>query len=236
MAISPGSFVGQTFTVQEIVYEWDGEKWTGKSDNPSYSIPGEIKMWPNNSLPLGYLFCDGAAVSRSTYGNLFGIIGTTYGAGDGSTTFNLPDFRDRMPIGAGNLYAANASGGSKDASVISHSHTFSGDTGVESANHTHSISNSGTHGHTTSNGGYFMIETDPNPNEDPYISGSDNSWFAKGITANTAAAGDHNHGGATLGVSANHSHAFSGSTSVEGASATNANLPPYLSIYFIIKY
>jgi microcystin-dependent protein len=51
--------------------------------------------------PDGWLFCDGSAVSRATYADLFAVIGTTYGAGDGSTTFNLPDFRGRAGIGAG---------------------------------------------------------------------------------------------------------------------------------------
>lgn len=53
------------------------------------------------TLPAGYLACDGSAVSRSTYATLFSTIGTTWGTGDGSTTFNLPDLRGRAPIGSG---------------------------------------------------------------------------------------------------------------------------------------
>jgi microcystin-dependent protein len=48
---------------------------------------------PTNNLPNGYLFCDGSAVSRTTYASLFAAIGTAWGTGDGSTTFNLPDMR-----------------------------------------------------------------------------------------------------------------------------------------------
>lgn len=51
--------------------------------------------------PAGWLLCDGSAVSRTTYATLFGAIGTTWGVGDGSTTFNLPDFRGRSTVGAG---------------------------------------------------------------------------------------------------------------------------------------
>lgn len=51
--------------------------------------------------PVGWLPCDGSAVSRTTYASLFAAIGTTYGAGDGSTTFNVPDMRSRSPVGAG---------------------------------------------------------------------------------------------------------------------------------------
>ena len=62
---------------------------------------GFIGLWGEDTLPSGWLLCNGAAVSRSTYAKLFTRIGTKYGAGDGSTTFNLPDFRDRYPIGTG---------------------------------------------------------------------------------------------------------------------------------------
>lgn len=54
---------------------------------------GDVKFWPTNSAPPGWLKANGAAVSRTTYAALFAVIGTTYGAGDGSTTFNLPDLR-----------------------------------------------------------------------------------------------------------------------------------------------
>lgn len=53
------------------------------------------------TAPTGFLLCDGSAVSRTTYAGLFAVIGTTYGAGDGSTTFTLPDKRGRTSIGSG---------------------------------------------------------------------------------------------------------------------------------------
>ena len=61
---------------------------------------GEIKYFAFNTPPEGYLVCNGANVSRETYADLFAVIGTTFGEGDGSTTFNLPDLRDRYIIGA----------------------------------------------------------------------------------------------------------------------------------------
>lgn len=67
------------------------------SDTPS----GAILQFAGSSAPANWLLCDGALVSRTTYSTLFGVIGTTYGAGDGSTTFKLPDLRGRVPIGAG---------------------------------------------------------------------------------------------------------------------------------------
>ncbi len=66
-----------------------------------FDLAGEIKMYAGPTAPSGWLFCDGSPVSRTAYANLFAAIGTVFGAGDGSTTFNLPDLRGRTPIGAG---------------------------------------------------------------------------------------------------------------------------------------
>jgi microcystin-dependent protein len=150
-------------------------------------ITGSIQMWPTASAPTGYLLCAGSAVSRTTYSALFAILGTTFGAGDGSTTFNLPNYTDRMPIGAGTIAALAATGGSKDAIVVSH---------------THSISDPG-HAH-----GIFSTAIAGQPgNQVGVRSGSQSTDTAStGISINTT-----------------------------GSSGTNANLPPYLGINFIIK-
>lgn len=86
-------------------------------------ITGSMQIWPTATAPTGYLLCAGAAVSRTTYAALFAIIGTTYGVGDGSTTFNLPDLRGRSPFGVSGSYALASTGGSADAVVVSHTHT-----------------------------------------------------------------------------------------------------------------
>ncbi|KAG2487953.1 hypothetical protein HYH03_013532 [Edaphochlamys debaryana] len=66
------------------------------------SVPmGALLQWGGSYPPPGYLLADGSAVSRSTYGGLYFMFGTTYGVGDGSTTFNLPDLRGRVPVGTG---------------------------------------------------------------------------------------------------------------------------------------
>jgi len=62
---------------------------------------GTILDYGGTSAPTGYLGCDGAAVSRTTYATLFTAISTTWGVGDGTTTFNVPDFRRRVPVGSG---------------------------------------------------------------------------------------------------------------------------------------
>jgi len=65
----------------------------------SGALTGEIKIWSTSTAPSGYLICDGSAVSRTTYASLFAVIGTTYGAGDSSTTFNLPQLGGKVPLG-----------------------------------------------------------------------------------------------------------------------------------------
>ena len=64
-------------------------------------IPGVVLPYAGSAIPDGFLLCDGHAVSRTQYQNLFDVIGTTYGSGDGSTTFNLPNLRNKFIEGAG---------------------------------------------------------------------------------------------------------------------------------------
>lgn len=73
-----------------------------KQLEPTAQIPvGTVFAYAGSAVPTGWLDCDGAAVSRTTYAELFTALGTAYGVGDGSTTFNLPDFRSRAVLGVG---------------------------------------------------------------------------------------------------------------------------------------
>src|SRR5690606_34930729 len=75
---------------------------------------GGVCMWLTDTAPTGFLFLRGQAVSRTTYAALFALIGTTFGVGDGSTTFNLPDMQQYIPIGkttAGTLATLGAKTG-----------------------------------------------------------------------------------------------------------------------------
>lgn len=78
-----------------------GNSFTDDSGTVSAAIIGEVRMSALAAEPSGWLFCDGSAISRTTYSDLFSAIGTTFGTGDGSTTFNLPNFKGRTPIGVG---------------------------------------------------------------------------------------------------------------------------------------
>lgn len=112
----------------------DGVDYLGVS-----SMTGLVAYYPVATIPVGWLRCDGSAYSRITYANLFAKIGTTYGAGDGTTTFNVPNL---MNDGNGNPFFIRCWDGStafntvQQAQVGVHNHPLTGDTGEESA-HTH---------------------------------------------------------------------------------------------------
>ena len=80
---------GTGYSVEVV---WNGTTWELNTDS-SFSTVGQVAAYARNSAPQGWLKCNGAAISRSTYASLFKIIGTTFGAGNGTTTFNLPDLR-----------------------------------------------------------------------------------------------------------------------------------------------
>lgn len=87
--------------------------------NGNYNtLIGSIFMYAGSTAPTGYLICDGSAVSRSTYSDLFSVIGTTYGTGDGSTTFNIPNLKGKVIVGVdsndSDFDTLGKTGGSKD--------------------------------------------------------------------------------------------------------------------------
>jgi microcystin-dependent protein len=98
---------------------------------------GDIKYTAKTTLSPGWLVCDGSAVSRTIYANLFTAIGTVYGSGDGSTTFNVPDYRGRTILGAGTgtglTTRAMGQTGGEESHILTtpempaHSHTMGGD-------------------------------------------------------------------------------------------------------------
>jgi hypothetical protein len=151
---------------------------TASTDSATYGqltafVPsGVILMWSGSiaSIPSGWLLCDG--------------------------TNSTPDLRNRFIVGAGSTYAVNATGGSADATLVSHYHT--GTTGDQSNDHAHSYG--------LAQGG------------------------GSGLSGGTGGQVATNYTG---GVTAGHTHNFT--TSTQGSSATNANLPPYLALAYIMK-
>jgi microcystin-dependent protein len=142
---------------------------------------GFIGMYGSDVAPsAAWLLCDGAAYSRTAYPNLFAAIGTSYGAGDGATTFNVPDLNSRFPFGA----SAGTTGGSNDAVVVSHEHEMGSHTHTSAA-HTHTT---GTHKHGVDDHEHTM------PSHSHTLNKHKHSI-------------NHNHGSASTGTqSANHTH------------------------------
>jgi microcystin-dependent protein len=92
-----------------LAYDSATSLWKNEPAAPA----GVINQYAGTSAPTGYLLCNGSAISRTTYANLFAVLGTTYGAGNGSTTFNIPDLQTRIPVG----YQAPASLGTATITI-----------------------------------------------------------------------------------------------------------------------
>lgn len=104
----PGGIFGQPGAINTFpagnpakITDGAGNTMIDAQGHGSVGIVGEVRMFAGATPPVGWLLCQGQAVSRTTYASLFATIGVLFGAGDGSTSFNLPDMRSRLPMGAG---------------------------------------------------------------------------------------------------------------------------------------
>jgi microcystin-dependent protein len=189
-------------TYEAAKYSFDGGSITGLAGlNTGLIIP-----WSTTTAPSGFLECDGAAVSRSTYAALFAVVGTTYGVGNGTTTFNLPDLTDKTVVArsTANSKSLAQTGG---ANTVTPTGNISGSTGSTTLtsnqipSHSHSFPTSGMCGVGSSQ-----------------VGGMSGQGGSNATTQNTGGGQSHDH---TL--SAN----FSGSA--------NSVLQPYLVLMYIIK-
>lgn len=113
---SLNNFAALTNTANKVPYMTGSDSW---SLTDLFPVGGVIMM-ATSTAPTGWLECNGAAVSRTTYSSLFAIVGTTFGVGDGSTTFNLPDLRGEFVRGWDNsrgVDSGRAFGSTQSASV-----------------------------------------------------------------------------------------------------------------------
>jgi microcystin-dependent protein len=106
---------------------------------------GIVLPWSNGTAPSGFLECNGAAVSRTTYATLFAVIGTTWGVGDGATTFNVPDFTDKCCVNSSPTKSFASTGG---ANTVAGSGNVTGSTG----NTTLAVPTIASHNHPGSSG------------------------------------------------------------------------------------
>ena len=133
----------------QLIYETDTNALTARiAGSWTGLIPvGVVQAYAGTSPPPGWLLCNGAEVSRTTYASLFTVIGIAYGAGNGTSTFNLPDLRDRVPVGIGTTFNMRGASGGSATSTASHTHNLQNHThGMK--NHSHGLQNH-THGGTT---------------------------------------------------------------------------------------
>lgn len=200
---------------------------------------GTVVEYAGATLPTGWLFCDGSAISRATYSTLFAAIGTTHGSGDGATTFNVPDHRGRFALGkaaSGTGSTLGSTGGSIDHLHTGPSHTHTGPSHTHTGpSHTHT-GPSHTHDTVVPIAGYG---TNATPVSGSLLVSDGGALPAGTKVANTAptvtstAAGTGATGASGTGATGADG---TGATGAAGAGSTGTANPPYLVQNFIILY
>lgn len=156
---------------------------------------GTIIQYAGATEPTDWLFCDGRAVSRTTFAQLFAAIGTTYGSGDGNTTFNLPDMRGRFPLGCGEPASntVHAWGDNLTYNGVNIYNEVLGNRGGESM-HTLNINQMPSHGH-----GYRIIGDSSQTSSSSVARLPDPTWdtkfqqFSGGVIQDTGGGQAHNN-------------------------------------------
>jgi len=199
---------------------------------------GAIMPYAGSAAPSNWFLCDGAQVNRLTYQRLFNVIGTTYGAGDGLTTFNLPDIRQRFILGkalAGTGAVLGSTGGAIDHDHTggSHTHTIASQAGHQHTagtlvgpSHSHAAGTlaGGSHSHTIAHTHTYSGTTSTGSNEN-----EEGGFFGSGSYLWDTQAVDHTHdySGTTSASSAansgSQSVSISGSTAAEGTGAVTGS-------------
>jgi len=230
---------GQVYTYLGNSWVYNGTGWdvpkAGSLNLENLVPPGTVTQFAGATAPTGYLLCQGQSLSTTTFGNLFNVIGYTYG-GSGSS-FSLPNLENRVPVGKGpdtEFDVLGETGGAKTVTLTTANmaaHTHSGTTGNQSADHTHSGSTGGisanhTHGITT--------RAISGPLDWPNTVAYSNGNAAAGSASTGTVSSDHSHSFSTGGVSANHTHTFTTNNGT-GTATPVANLQPYIVLNYIIK-
>ena len=197
---------------------------------------GSIICYSGENVPQGWLFCNGQAISRTTYHKLFNTIGTIYGTGNGTTTFNLPNLQDRFPMGKGTS-SLGVTGGSDTVTLTSdkipsHSHTASVGSAGE---HSHTATTDTNGSHTQSYDDAYFAENSGADNRFGTSAGTDNDndyYFRDNLV--TGDAGDHSH---TLTTNTEPSHTHT--VTIDNTGTTNPTIDitnKYITLNYIIRF
>jgi len=171
--------VGYAYTAKEAEHAVMADQAVSLVENPTFLPSGSMIMWSTDTPPVDWLLCDGSAVSRGgTYAELFAAIGTTYGAGDGSTTFNVPDLRGRFPLGQDDM-----GGSSADRVTAGEADILGQGSGEET--HTLTISEMPSHSHS--------ISTYPSPGGSGSLATGANVAGGTSSTNSTGSSQAHNN-------------------------------------------
>lgn len=257
----------QTYTYNNKLWVFNGSAWVGGTV-VSLLPSGSMQMYAGavtqsasagvvtTTAPSGWLLCDGAIVSRTTYSALFTAIGTVYGSGDGSTTFNLPDTRGRVPMGSGTGLGLNASGTGVTSGTAMTARALGawfGEethllTATELAAHTHantvgssaggSNSITGTANSNTAHTHDIRMKADSSTVNGNFLLATSGTSTTYNFTSTggTHGGGAGNGDGKTVSTNTDHSHNI-GINNVANtpADGRHATIPPALVFNFIIK-
>ena len=194
-------------------YDFSGQDLTGiEGVNTGLIIP-----WGNATPPSGFLECNGDAVNRTTFANLFAVVGTTYGIGDGSTTFNLPDLTDRVAVSKSPTKSLATTGGANTVALQGSLQSLS------AGNTTITTPTLGAHSHPWTTG-MGRIGGDTNTNAGPDGGSMGQTIWTDGTPVTFTFS--------TVGGGGSHGHPFSGGTFTGVA---NSVLQPYLTLIYVIK-
>lgn len=196
---------------------------------------GSIYMFAGATAPAKFLVCDGSAVSRSTYSDLFAVVGTVYGDGDGSSTFNLPNLSGRVAIGSSLTHSLGSTGGSEtvsldSSSLPSHIHTVAG--------HTHESTIAATTpslSHTITTQPSFNYNR-PNSTRTCYTPTSQSSYSGTTSTNATLSTkvGVADHPATACTMSGGITECGALSTEESGDGNGHNNMQPYVTMQYII--
>lgn len=214
------------------------------------TLIGQIIMWPGANPPTNWWWCSGDAFSRTAYPDLFAILGTTYGPGDGSTTFNLPNFFNRFPVAYDGVNPMGSLGGEAthtlvEAELATHAH------GVNDPGHLHGVGDPG-HLHPIVQTQHTHGVSDPSHQHSftNTVSGGSGIGLGSGISLQSgltgAAATNISVQGAFANINNNATNAATTGITIGGAATgisiaadgggqPHNNLPPYIFIGFIIR-